>query len=33
MTELDRVGRSDDFDFGGVPSLLEVCKKGSQATR
>ena len=33
MTELDRVGNSDNFNFRGVPLFLQVCEKGSQATR
>ena len=33
MTELDRVGSSDNFDFRDVPSFLQVCEKRSQATR
>ena len=33
MTELDRVGKSDNFNFRGVPSFLQVCKKRSQAPR
>ena len=27
MTELDRVARSDNFNFRGFPSFLQVCKK------
>ena len=27
MTELDRVGRSDNFNFRGFPSFLHACKK------
>ena len=33
MTELDRVGNSDHFNFTGFPLFLQVCEKGSQATR
>ena len=33
MTELDRVRNSDNFNFLGIPSYLQVCKKRSQATR
>ena len=33
MTELDRVGNSDNFSFREVPSFLQVCKKHSQAMR
>ena len=33
MTDLDRVDRSDDFNFRGVPSFLQVYEKHSQATR
>ena len=33
MTELDRVGSSDNFSFRGFPLFLQVCEKGSQATR
>ena len=35
MTELDRIGNSDNFNFrgGGFPLFLQVCDKGSQATR
>ena len=33
MTELDRVGNSDNFNFSGVPSFQQVCKKHSQAMR
>ena len=33
MTELDRVGNSDNYEFKGFPSFLQVCEKGSQATR
>ena len=33
MTELDRVGNSDNYKFKGFPSFLQVCEKGSQATR
>ena len=33
MTELDRVGNSDNFNFRGFPSFLQVCEKHSQATR
>ena len=32
MTELDRVGNSDNFNFRGVPLFLQVCEKGSHAT-
>ena len=32
MTELDRVGNGDNFNFRGVPLFLQVCEKGSQAT-
>ena len=31
MTELDRVGNSDNFNFRGVPSFLQVCENCSQA--
>ena len=31
MTELDRVGNSDNFNFRGVPSFLHVCENCSQA--
>ena len=33
MTELDRVGKSDNFNFRGFPSFLQVCEKGSLATQ
>ena len=33
MTELDRVGNSDNFNFSGFPLFLQVCEKGSQAMR
>ena len=33
MTELDRVGNIDNFNFRRLPLFLQVCKKGSQATR
>ena len=33
MTELDRVGNSDNFNFRGFPLFLQVCEKGSQAMR
>ena len=33
MTELDRVGSNDNFNFRGIPSFLQVCEKRSQATR
>ena len=33
MKDLDRVGSSDNFNFRGVPSFLQVCVKRSQATR
>ena len=33
MTELDRVGNSDNFNFRGVSLFLQVCEKGSQAAR
>ena len=33
MTELDRVGNSDNYKFRGFPSFLQVCEKGSQASR
>ena len=33
MTELDRVGNSDNFNFRGFPLFLQVCEKGSQAAR
>ena len=26
MTELDRVGNSDNFNFRGSPSFLQVCE-------
>ena len=32
MTELDRVGMSDNFNFRGFSSFLQVCEKRSQAT-
>ena len=31
MTDLDRVGSSDNFNFRGVPSFLQVCEKHSFA--
>ena len=31
MIELDRVGNSDNFNFRGVPSFLQICMKHSQA--
>ena len=31
MTELDRVGNSDNFNFRGVPSFLQVCENCLQA--
>ena len=31
MTELDRVGNSDNFNFRGVSSFLQVYEKCSQA--
>ena len=33
MTELDRVGSSDNFNFRGNPSFLQVCEKRSYATQ
>ena len=33
MTKLDRVGKSDNFNFRGVSSFLLVCEKRSQAAR
>ena len=33
MTELDRVGNRDNFNFSGDPSFLQVCRKHSQAMR
>ena len=33
MTELDRVGNSDNFNFSRFPLFLQVCEKGSQAMR
>ena len=33
MTKLDTVGNSDNFNFRGIPSFLQVCEKHSQATR
>ena len=33
MKDLDRVGSSDNFNFRGVPSFLQVCEKRFQATR
>ena len=33
MTELDRVGNSDNFNFRVIPSFLQVCEKCSQTTR
>ena len=33
MTELDRVGNSDNFNFSGIPTFLQVCEKHLQATR
>ena len=33
MTELDRVGNSDNFNFRGFSLFLQVCENGSQATR
>ena len=34
MTELNRVGSSDNFNFGwGIPSFLQVCEKCSQTKR
>ena len=32
MKDLDRVGSSDNLNFKGVPSFLEVCEKRFQAT-
>ena len=31
MTELDRVCNSDNFNFRGIPSFLQVCEKRFQA--
>ena len=33
MKDFDRVGSSDNFNFRGVPSFLQVCEKRFQATR
>ena len=33
MTELDRIGNSNNFNVSEVSSFLQVCKKRSQATR
>ena len=33
MTELDRVGNSDNFNFSGNSSFLQVCENCSQAMR
>ena len=33
MTELDRVGSNDNFNFRGDSIVSEVCEKRSQATR
>ena len=33
MKDLDMVGSSDNFNFRGVPSFLQVCEKRFQATR
>ena len=33
MTEFDRVGNSDNFDFRGLPSFLQVCEKSSYVTQ
>ena len=35
MTEMDRVGNSDNFNFRGVgvQSFLQICEERSQATR
>ena len=33
MKDLDRVGSSENFNFRGVPSFLQVCDKRFQATR
>ena len=33
MTQLDMVGSSDNFNFKGFPSFLQVYEKRSQATR
>ena len=33
MTEFDRVDNSNNFNFRGFPLFLQVCEKGSQATR
>ena len=30
MTELDRVGNSDNFNFRGFPLFLQVYEKGSR---
>ena len=30
MTDLDRVGSSDNFNFRGVPLFLQVCEKRSK---
>ena len=33
MTELDRVSNSDNFNFRGIPSFLQVWEKHLQATQ
>ena len=33
MRDLDRVGSSDNLNFWGVPSFLQVSEKRFQATR
>ena len=33
MRDLDRVRRSDIFNFRGVPSFLQICEMRFQATR
>ena len=33
MTELDRVGRHDNFNFRVFPAFLQVCEKLPQARR
>ena len=30
MRDLDRVGSSDNFNFRGVPSFLQVCERRSR---
>ena len=33
MTELDRLGGTDNFNIRGIPLFMQVCKKRSQATQ